>query len=292
MIENRQLRYFITAAHYLHITQAAEALHIAQPALTRNIHQIEEELGVALFHRAHKRISLTEAGKTFLAEAERTLQQLKQSVVAAQKAARGELGKLVIGFVGTAGLVAVPKLVSAFHQRYPEPKIVLSELEPARLETALRNGTIDVALLYGSYTDDELAVRLLESDHLAVVLPSLHRLAKRTRVNLRDLADEDFIMPSRATGGGMVDHILEECRHAGFRPKTGNEISTATIQSTMGLVSAGMGVSLLPSALRPFSRKGVIFRPIREASVTLYLNMVWRPQGASAVLRNFLATVP
>ena len=151
MIENRQLRYFVTAARLLHITRAAEALHIAQPALTRNIHQLEEELGVALFHRVRKRISLTEAGQTFLVEAERLLEQVEESMMAAQKAARGELGRLVIGFVSTAGLVAVPQLIAAFRKRYPGPMIVLKELESEELDLALRNGVVDVGLQYGPY---------------------------------------------------------------------------------------------------------------------------------------------
>ncbi len=234
MIENRQLRYFVTAARLLHITRAAEALHIAQPALTRNIHQLEEELGVALFHRVHKRISLTEAGQTFLGEAERLLQQLEESATAAQKAARGELGRLVIGFVSTAGLVAVPKLIADFRNRYPGPRIVLKELESEELYEALRNGVVDVGLQYGPWEEGELSVRLLEADHFVAALPHDHRLATVDRVNLRDLADDFFVIPNRATGGPMTDAIVEECLLAGFRPRTGHEITTTTIQTTLG----------------------------------------------------------
>lgn len=224
MIENRQLRYFVTAARLLHITRAAEALHIAQPALTRNIHQLEEELGVALFHRVHKRISLTEAGQTFLGEAERLLQQLEESATAAQKAARGELGRLVIGFVSTAGLVAVPKLIADFRNRYPGPRIVLKELESEELYEALRNGVVDVGLQYGPWEEGELSVRLLEADHFVAALPHDHRLATVDRVNLRDLADDFFVIPNRATGGPMTDAIVEECLLAGFRPRTGHDV--------------------------------------------------------------------
>lgn len=291
MIENRQLRYFVTAARLLHITRAAEALHIAQPALTRNIHQLEEELGVALFHRVHKRISLTEAGQTFLGEAERLLQQLEESATAAQKAARGELGRLVIGFVSTAGLVAVPKLIADFRNRYPGPRIVLKELESEELYEALRNGVVDVGLQYGPWEEGELSVRLLEADHFVAALPHDHRLATVDRVNLRDLADDFFVIPNRATGGPMTDAIVEECLLAGFRPRTGHEITTTTIQTTLGLVSANIGVSLIPSALWPFSRNGVVFRPIAKTRVSLHLNLLWRRQNTAAVLRNFLSTV-
>jgi DNA-binding transcriptional LysR family regulator len=291
MIENRQLRYFVTAARLLHITRAAEALHIAQPALTRNIHQLEEELEVALFHRVRKRISLTDAGQIFLVEAERLLQQLEESTTAAQKAARGELGRLVIGFVSTAGLVAVPKLIAAFRKRYPGPRIVLKELESEELYVALRNGIVDVGLQYGPWEEGELSVRLLEADHFVVALPHDHRFATADRVNLRDLADDLFVIPNRATGGPMTDAILEECLLAGFRPRTGHEITTTTIQTTLGLVSASIGVSLIPNALWPFSRNGVVFRPISKTNVALHLNLLWRPQNTAAVLHNFLSTV-
>jgi DNA-binding transcriptional LysR family regulator len=288
MIENRQLRYFIAVARFLHFTRAAEALHIAQPALSRNIREIEEELGVELFLRTHKRVTLTDAGQAFLAEAERTLQQLENATVTAQRAARGELGRLVMGYSATAGIVAVPELVSAFRQRYPSSTIVLSEMSPERLETALRKGDVDVALVYGSSIAKEFASRELKSDRHIVVLPQNHRLASRERVNLKDLADDRFILPSRAAGGSRADEILEECRYAGFAPRSGNEIATSSVQTTLGLISAGLGVTLIPSSLQLLSRTGAVYRPLQKTRVVIELNLMWRPQQVSAVLRSFL----
>jgi DNA-binding transcriptional LysR family regulator len=290
MIENRQLRYFITAAHLLHFTRAAETLHIAQPALTRNIRQIEEELGVDLFVRAHKRVTLTDAGEAFLVEAERTLQQLDNSVAVAQRAARGELGKLSIGYSATAGIIAVPELVSAFRRRYPASKIVLNEVSAGRLDTALRKGDVDVALLYGSSIPKEFAYHCLKMDRHIVALPENHRLTARASVDLIDLANDRFILPSRTAGGPRAEEILEECRYAGFIPRAGQEIATSTVQTTLGLISAGIGVSLIPSSLQIFSRAGVVYRPLRKTRVRLRLNLIWRPQNVSAVLRSFLST--
>ena len=291
MIETRQLRFFVVAAQYMNITQAAKTLYITQPALTRNIHQIEHELGVPLFHRAHKRISLTEAGESFLAQAKLILQQLEHSMAAAQKASRGELGNLIIGYTSIAGLVATPRLISAFRKRYPGPRIVLQELNPAGLEAALRRGAIDVALSYGSFAGEDYMVRLLQSDRLMIAMPNRHRLARRSRVKLLDFVNDNFITPSYAIGGAVTEGILAECRHAGFHPQEADELVTATIQSTLGLVSAGIGVSLIPNSLRPFSRRGVVFRSLVEASVSLPLNLQWRRQSASLVLQNFIATV-
>jgi len=292
MIENRQLRYFVAAARELHITRAAEALHIAQPALTQNIHQLEGELGVALFHRIRKRISLTEAGHVFLAEAERSLNQLELAVRSAQKTARGELGKLAIGFTSIAGLIFVPKLVSDFRKRYPGPMIVLREMGAADQEAALRNDSIDVGVSYGPQKAGEFSVRQLQPDRLIVALPRTHRLARRSRVDLGDLASDRFILPSQETAGALAGAISEECRHAGFLPETGHEIITATVQTTLGLVSAGLGVSLLPGAVRPFSRKGVVFRPLTRPRVNISLKVLWRPRDTSPVLLNLLALLP
>ncbi len=291
MIESRQLRYFITAAHLLHITRAAEALHIAQPALTQNIRQLEEALGVQLFHRIRKRVSLTEAGQVFLVEAERTLRQLEFSVMAAQKAARGEMGKLAIGFISTAGLIFIPKLVSAFRKHYHDPIIQLYELRAAEVEEELRNGTIDVGLLYGPPRHSESSVRRLQKDRLVVALPSSHRLSKQRNVDLRDLADDHFILPGHQTAGSLVDAIMEECRNADFRPRLDHEITTSTVQTTLGMVSAGIGISIMPGGVQPFARKDVIFRPIRRGKVTVSLNLLWRTADTSPVLQNLLNAV-
>jgi DNA-binding transcriptional LysR family regulator len=289
MIENRQLRYFIAAAHELHITRAAESLHIAQPALTQNIRQLEAELGVTLFHRIRKRISLTEAGHLFLAEAERSLNHLELAVRSVQKTARGELGKLAIGFTSMAGLILVPKLVSEFRKRYPGPMIVLREMGAADQEDALRSESIDLGISYGPPKVGEFSLRQLQPDRLIAALPRAHRLARKARIDLGDLASDRFILPSQETAGALAGAVFEECRHAGFQPETGHEIITATVQTTLGLVSAGLGVSLLPGAAQPFYRKGVAFRPLVSPKVVISLKVQWRSRDTSPVLQNLLA---
>ena len=187
MIENRQLRYFSAAARELHITRAAEALHIAQPALTQNIRQLEAELGVELFHRVRKRISLTEAGQVFLAEAERSLNNLELAVRSVQRTARGELGRLTLGFTSMAGLILVPRLVRDFRRRYPGPMLVLREMGATDQETALRGDGIDLGISYGAPQTTGLSVRQMPPDRLIAALPQRHRLARQSRIDLRDL---------------------------------------------------------------------------------------------------------
>jgi DNA-binding transcriptional LysR family regulator len=169
---------------------------------------------------------------------------------------------------------------------------VLHELLAAGVESALRNGTVDAGVLYGPYPEGEFSVRQLQSDRFVVALPRSHRLGRQSRIDLRDLADDYFILPGIETAGTLVDAVLAECAHAGFRPKTGHEITTATLQTTLGLVSAGIGVSLVPSAVQPLARKGVMFRPLRKNQVTVGLALLWRPRNPSPVLRNLLDSLP
>ena len=128
MIEKRHLRYFTILGRTLHMTRAAELLHIAQPALTQNIQQLEEELGILLIKRTGKKLSLTDAGHVFLVEAERSLQQFELAKVAAQKAARGEVGQLAIGFGSTAGVQVVPNMVRKFRENFPDVTVELKEM--------------------------------------------------------------------------------------------------------------------------------------------------------------------
>jgi len=137
MLENRHLRYLIEVARSLHVKRAAACLHIAQPALTQNIHQLESELGVELFHRESRHLRLTEAGQIFLAEAEQSLSQFDHAQKAAQRAARGEVGKLVLGFQSTAGLSVVPNLVQNFRTEFPEVEVTLIESGSSAQKRAL-----------------------------------------------------------------------------------------------------------------------------------------------------------
>ena len=137
MLENRHLRYFIEVARSLHVRRAAERLHIAQPALTQNIQQLESELGVELFHRESRHLRLTEAGQIFLAEAEQSLRQFAHAQKTAQRAARGEVGKLVLGFQSTAGLTVVPNLLQNFRTEFPDVEVTLIESGSAAQKLAL-----------------------------------------------------------------------------------------------------------------------------------------------------------
>lgn len=289
MLELRHYRYFLAVARSLHVTRAAESLHIAQPALSQNIHQLEAEVGVPLFTRYKRRLALTAAGEAFLPQAERCLKQFEEAQVAAKRAARGEIGKIAIGFGSTAALGAVPRLVRAFRKRYVEPELILRELGADDQVNALRRGEIDLGLVYSTLPGDEFAMRLLEPERLIAVLPSTHRLAVKARVAVKDLAHEAFVLPMRSYSGSLLDGVSAECEAAGFSPRSTQQVTT--VQVALSLVSAGLGVSLLPQSISAMHRDGVVFRPLRSPRVHVHLRLFWRKGDDSPVLKNVLSCI-
>jgi len=289
MIENRHLRYFLVLADTLHMTRAAELLHIAQPALTQNIQQLEDELGTLLIRRRGHKLSLTEAGKVFRIEAERSLQQFDLAKISAQRAGRGEIGELAIGFGSTAGIDVVPQLVRNLHERYPDIQVELEEMGTAAQLAALRSGEIDVAISYG-IPGDEFQSKQLTAESLLVALPRDHRLASLGSVPIKELAHEKLIMPSRQTSGTYYDTILQECAGAGFKPASIQEVTT--IQTSLGLVAIGFGVSIVPESACRILREGTVVLPLQSSRSEARLLLIWNRDDVSPVVQKLIDLVP
>ena len=285
MIENRHLRYFLEVAETLHITRAAERLHIAQPALTQNIQQLEQELGVALFVRTGKRLSLSEAGQVFQREAERSLQVFNGAQLAAQRAVRGEIGKIAIGFQSTAGLFIVPTLLKQLSAKYPDIEVSLREMGTAAQRRALRQGEIDVAIMY-TLADREFAQYDLTPESLVIAVSVSHPLAERESIAIKELKDEVFVLPAFEVAEVLHHAVLAECADAGFQPHKVQEVSTA--QTGLGLVSAGFGISVLPASVQSISRKGVVLKPIRNSRLQVQLALMWPSSHASPIIPKLL----
>ena len=288
MLENRHLRYFIEVARSLHVRRAAERLHIAQPALTQNIQQLESELGVELFHRESRHLRLTEAGQIFLTEAEQSLHQFDHAQKTAQRAARGEVGKLVLGFQSTAGLSLIPKLLQNFRTEFPEIEVTLIESGSTAQKRALKSGEIDIGLIYGP-PDAGFAYRQLEPESLVIVLPEDHPLAVKDSVALAELAQEVFILPSSSAAEVLHHAVMTECADAGFQPKKVQEITTA--QTALGLVAARFGVSILPASVQVLVRRGVTLRPIRDSRIKVGLTFLWMEDSRSPVVANLVKCI-
>lgn len=289
-MELRHLRYFIAVAEELHFSRAAERLHIAQPPLSQQIQQLETELGVELFHRKTKRqVQLTEAGKVFLQEAYRLLAQLEQGIELTRRTGRGETGELRVGFISSVTYDVLPAILQAFRQQFPGVELVLQELTTAEQEKALQNHRIQVGFVHLPLEDDSFASECIQQENLVVALPANHPLAKQEKIAVRSLAEELFILFPRHLGMGLYDKIMALCEQGNFTPKVAQE--AIQMQTIIGLVSAGMGIAIVPACLQNLQRQGVVYRAIAQTTPLVETAVVWKAEEITPVLRQFLTVV-
>src|SRR5262245_13588236 len=286
-MELRHLRSFVAVAEELHFGRAAARVHIVQPALSRQIRALEEELGVRLFERDRRRVALTPAGTTFLDEVRGLFEHVNRAVDAARRADRGERGSLRIGYVPAMASTGLPALVRTFRNRYPDVDVQMHEMNPAMQVEALLGKRVDVGFVRGPIHEPALETETVLEEPLVAALPSGHRLGRHKRLRLAMLAGEPFVLQARSSGPGSHDQILAVCRSAGFSPQVVQEGSQAEVGS---LVASGAGVAIVPASLRAIRRAGVLYRPLHERPMTR-LDMAWRKDGASPVLRAFLSEV-
>lgn len=288
-MELRHLRYFVAVAEELHFGRAAARLHIAQPPLSRQVRDLERELGTGLFSREKGRVQLTHAGRAFLPEARRTLAQAERALRTAQRAAQGEVGRLRVGFVEAATYSGVlPDALGAFRAQLPNVGLELFELSSLQQTEALRDGRIELGILHSPPHDAAqwLGIERVLQDPMVVALPRDHRGAARARVALRSLAGDPFLMFRRPDGPGLYDRIIAACQAAGFSPQVAQQ--AGQIQTLVGLVAAGVGVALVPGSLAELQRPGVVYRPLSGRQVDMGTWAVWRAADASPVRERFL----
>ncbi len=285
-MELRHLRYFVAVAEELHFGRAAARLHLAQPPLSRQIRALEDEVGTSLLARTNRRVQLTEAGQIFLEGARRTLAQADAALGDARRAARGEIGPLSLGFVGSATYAVLPRLLRAFRAAYPDVELHLQSLTSREQVASLRERRIDVGLLRPPVDDPSLALRMIVREPLLAVLPEAHPLAGRERVPLAALACEPFILYRRASGPATYDRIVGVCLQAGFSPTIVQE--TDEMQTMAGLVAGGLGVALMIAPVGAPRNAGVAYKPLEDATPTWEMSLAWRQDNKTAVVRGFL----
>lgn len=288
-MELRHLRYFVAVAEELHFGRAAQRLLIAQQPLSRQIRDLEAEIGVNLFHRTKRTIRLTEAGQVFLPEARKTLQQAEHAILLAQQTGRGEIGKFVVGFTGPALNTVLPKIVRRFKEKHPNIELGLERLQTNEQVEALRSQQIQAGLLHPPINDDSLRLEVIHREGLVAVLPDSHRLAQSERISISELAHESFIFYPRHVGPVLYDRILGLCQQAGFSPRIVQEVVPQ--QTILGLVAAEIGVSLLHASAESVAPAGVVLRPLAEPTPELELAVAWNPETTNPVLPAFLAIV-
>ncbi|MFI5614203.1 LysR substrate-binding domain-containing protein [Amycolatopsis sp. NPDC051903] len=280
-MELRHLRYFAAVAETCHFGRAAEALHMAQPALSHAVRQLEGELGVVLLTRTTRQVRLTPAGEFFLAEARRVLEGVDNGVRAVRRISDGRMGLARIGFTGTAAFSHLPQLARTLQHRLPQVELEVHAdlLTPAQC-AGLRSGTLDLGLLRPPVPGEGLAVRVIESEPLVLAVPADHRLAVEPIVATADLRTEGFI--AYAGKDSVVnDAVLRSCRTAGFAPRREHEAASTAV--LLALVAGGLGIGVVPASARSLPLGGVVFRDLAGAEC-VQLALAWHREHASPLV--------
>lgn len=287
-MELRHLRSFVVLAEELHFGRAAKRLHMAQPPLSQQIQRLERELGVTLFDRDRHGVELTAAGSLLLGQVRLTLAQAERTVRMAGAAASGLIGEVRVGFTGSLLYSGLPRVLRCFREATPGVRVTMEQMRvPEQLE-ALRGHRLDVCLIRPAIEPlDGLAVEVIGSEPLMAILPEGHPAAAFDLVPLADLADEDFIGFPGPFGPTFPDYIAAACVREGFVPRFAER--AALIQTIIGWVAAGLGVSLIPAgAARAVTMDGAVIRPLAEPTPTIDYALVWLPDRVSPSLRGFL----
>lgn len=288
-MELRHLRYFTALAEELHFGRAAEAVFVAQSTLSQQIHAFEEELDVKLFERSSRGVDLTEAGRTFLPYAKRVLQEARRAESVARAARDGLAGLVRITYIATAMRSGLPALIKAFRQRRPHGELDLVEQTTGEQVTALREEEADVGFLFLPINERGLKVHALFTAPMVVVLPEDHRLADLDRVPLRELEGEPHVIWARSGAPRIRDTYVRACHEAGFAPRIIQEIQRG--ESFLGLVEAGLGLSIAHASNAHIERPGVKYAKIVEPEVSITLGLAHRHDDESPLLDRFLKTV-
>ena len=291
-VELRHVRYFIAVAEYLNFRKAAEQLHIAQPPLSRQIRQLEEDLGVALFLRDKRRVELTKAGHAFLEEARKLVVQAGHAAEAARHAQKGESGIVRLGVASGLGGV-VSKVVFAHRKRLPAIDIECKDVFSGHQNEALNKGIIDVGFLRPPVDQVNLNCELLFEEEFVVILPKTHRLAKRRFLKLKDIASEPLIIFDRSFSSGLYDKILGLYSRQGFTPHLTVTHVEAHEEAGAIMVASGKAIFIGAGAIVNRSVSGIELASARlnepEAKIEVYL--AWRKSEESAVILGFLDSV-
>jgi len=289
-VELRYLRYFVAVAEEGHITRAAERLGMQQPPLSQRMRALEDELGVQLLRRRPRGVELTEAGRTLLIDARAILAHLDHAFAATRRTARGEQGRIAVGFTSSAPFHPfVPRVIRAFREAFPLVSLTLDESGTIELVDSLRRESVDVAFVRTRVSDTEgLVVIPLLEEAMLVAVPRGHALAEgRGAVTLQALAGETFVVYRRPSGPGLYDAIIAACHAAGFSPIVGQE--APRIVSTLNLVAAGLGVCLVPASLQRMHMDDVVYRRLRDAAQPRApLLLATRRDDSAAVVRRFV----
>ncbi|MBL9157472.1 MAG: LysR family transcriptional regulator [Verrucomicrobiales bacterium] len=288
-MELRHLRYFHAVAEELSFSKAARRLHIAQPALSRAVQELEAELGSLLLDRSRRVMRLTPGGEVLLREAGVLFERLDETVRKVRRAAAGAEGELRLGYIGPPTRAFLGGLLKAFHERYPRVNIVLEERTPERVWEMVSKGRLSVGLTRPVLAHEALGLQslLLCQEPLCAAVPADHRLAERKTIPWGELAEEPIVILARREGAGSHDTILAACAGAGFTPHLVH--TPSVIGTILRYVEAGTGIGIVPESVTPESDT-VRLIPLVPRE-TLPVVMVWSREGDDPAVTAFRGIV-
>jgi len=289
-MELRHLRYFIAVAEALSFTKAAKNLRLAQPSLTRQIRNLEDEIGVRLLDRSHNRVSLTGEGRLFLFDSKKLLAMCVETVASVQRMNQRETSQLNIGYIANIHYGLLPATLGAFRKLYPRVALNLFDMTSAEQFNALESLKIDLGFvgIRPPHTNQDLHSECVAYDTVLVVLSDKHPLAKKPKIKLSELATQFFIGMSAKTHPGAREWLLETCQNAGF---TGKILQEADVEPTaIRFVADGLGVAFMPEQITELPHEGTVLRPLspplrRESTIA------WRADNPSQPLKDYIKIV-
>ncbi|HLY11925.1 MAG TPA: LysR substrate-binding domain-containing protein [Planctomycetota bacterium] len=288
-MELRHLRYFVAVAEECHFGRAAKRLFISQPPLSRQIRDLEEEVGIELLERTRNRVRLTEAGRQFLDGARQTLVQAERTVALAKQAAEGKTGFLSIGYIPTGDLGVIPKVLLPFRKKYPRVELELRSLSVTPQIDELRRERIHLGFVRLPVHAPDLRIELVHTESLIVAFQEGHALTRHPKISLSTLASEEFLVFPRRLAPTYYDEIISLFRKAGISPRIGHEVES--LQTQLALVSAGLGFALLPSSVREIRRRGVVYRNLADPVPKVQMAVAYLDRPPTEILQRFLDIV-
>lgn len=288
-IELRHLRYFSAIAEEMSFARAAERLDIAQPGLSQQIKILEELLDARLFDRSRRKLRFTLAGELFYEEARKILGQVEAATQKVGRAARGEVGRLVIGYVGSAAYTGMlTRVIGEFREKHPSVEVDISELEMLRQLDAISEGRMDVGFIRppAPMPRNVSSIPILHED-LIVALPTSHPLAEHPEIALLDLAGEEFIIPEHPSMVSFHHHTTTACQNAGFEPRFG--VKGRDFMTIASMISVGLGVALVPQSVRCIQLPSIVYRPMKHGRSTAEMAIAFRPNDRSPIVKAFVS---
>lgn len=286
----RHLKYFIAVAEERNIGRAAQRLHISQPPLTRQIHQLEEELNVQLLIRTPRGVELTHAGELFLEEARNIRSLVEQGIERTRRAGEGKLGRLDIGIFGTGIFGAIPELLQVFRSTHPDVQVILHTMSKEEQIEALRQKRITMGFnrVLAPLPDIESVLIIKEPLYLAV--NEGHPLSQFDSVSFMELARHPLVLFPTGARPNFVDRVIELCRNMGFTPNISQMVGDTV--TGVALVAGGFGVTVVPKSATSLNLPGVVYRPFFDSlSATVDLSCIHRKNDQSPILQAFLTAV-